>query len=205
MRPTWDETFMFQAMVASTRSNCLIRHVGATLVLDKRVVATGYNGAPPNVETCLEKQVCFYQDLAYQDSLTGLGTYEVLKEQRKEFCSVIHAEKNVYNQCSLHGVSARGGILYCTNYPCPGCVRDVIIPNFTSEVVVWKDYIRQPLLTMDEYQLSKHWLVQAGVKLRKFDFPEKRIKEIFGMMLTTGLRTDYKFVPLTVAKTAAQK
>ena len=206
MRPSFEETFMLKAMIAATRSNCLIRHVGAVLVRDNRVIADGYNGAPPDVETCLEKQVCFYQGLAYQDSLIeGQGSYEDLKEKRKDFCVVIHAEKNAYNQCSRFGVSAQGATLYCTNYPCPGCVRDVIIPNKTVEVVVWKDYLRNKLLTIDEYGLSQSLLVQAGVKLRKFDLPKARIREIFEMALLAGDRTDYQFHPLQLVKSPAQE
>lgn len=207
MRPTWDESFMLQAMVAATRSSCLVRRVGAALVRNKRVIASGYNGAPPNIQTCLETEVCFYQDLAYKDSLNGHGTYEDLKEQRKDSCSAIHAEKNAINQCSEVGLSAVGSELYITNFPCPGCVRDAIIPNKIAGIVVWKDYLRNPLLTMDEFELSKHWLAQAGIRVRKLDFPEERIKEIFNQVLLVGLRTEYKFspsIPLTVHKSALE-
>lgn len=196
MRPTWDESFMVHAMIAATRSSCLVRQVGAVLVRDKRVIASGYNGAPPDVETCLDTHVCFYQDLAWKDHEKGLGSYEDLKEQRKDFCSAVHAEKNAINQCSRYGVPAQGCDLYITNFPCPGCVRDSIIPNKIASIVVWKEYLRNQLLTMDELELSKHWLQRAGIKVRKLDLPENRIKEIFSMALMVGNRTDYKFVKI---------
>ncbi len=197
MRPTWDESFMLKAMVSAIRSSCLVRPVGAVLVRDKREVASGYNGAPPNVETCLETSVCFYQDLAYKDSLLGHGTYEDLKDKRKQFCVAAHAEINTFAQCSLLGISAAGCSLYITNFPCPGCVRDVIIPNKISEIVVWKDYLRNPAITLDELTMSELWLQRAGIKVRRLKFSETRIRELFVQLLMAGERTDYKFIPLT--------
>lgn len=200
-RPEWDESFMIQAILAATRASCLVRHVGAALVKEKRVIASGYNGAPPDVETCLDKGACFYQNLAYEDSLKGLGTFEVLKEQRKEFCSAIHAEKNAINQCTKHGVSPQGAELYITNFPCPGCVRDAIIPNQIKSIVVWKEYLKNPLLTMDEYEVSNFWLRQAGVKVRKLDLRKERINEIFSQALSVGERTSYRFeIPIKPAQ-----
>lgn len=200
-RPNWDESFMIQAMLAATRASCLVRRVGAALVKDKRVIASGYNGAPPGIENCLETGTCFYQDLAHQDSVRGLGAFEVLKEQRKEFCSAIHAEKNAINQCTKHGVSPYGADLYITNFPCPGCVRDVIIPNEIRTVVVWKDYLENKLLTMDEYKVSKFWLDQKKIEVRKLDLPRERIQNIFAQALLVGDRTSYRFdIPVRPAQ-----
>ena len=195
MRPSWDESFMLQAMVAALRSSCLVRSVGAVLVRDLRVIASGYNGAGPGIETCLDTGVCFYQDLAYQDSLKGLGRFEQLKEERKGFCSAVHAEKNAFNQCSRYGVSAQGASLYTTNFPCPGCARDVIVPNGVREIVVLKDYLENPLLTMDEYRVSEYWLGQAKIPVRKLDFSEERLKELLSALLVVGNRSEYRFRP----------
>lgn len=194
-RPTWDESFMLQAIMAATRGSCLVRYVGAVLVKEKRVIASGYNGAPPGVETCLETQVCFYQDLAHQDSLKGLGSYALLKEQRKDSCSAVHAEKNACAQCSRFGTSALGSVLFITNFPCPGCVRDAVIPNGISEVVVWKEYLQNPILTMDELELSKFWLGQAKIPVRKLELSQERLREIFNLALSVGDRLPYRFQP----------
>ena len=195
MRPSWDESFMLQAMVAALRSSCLVRSVGAVLVRDLRVIASGYNGAGPGIETCLDTGVCFYQDLAHKDSLKGLGRFEQLKEERKGFCSAVHAEKNAFNQCSRYGVSAQGASLYTTNFPCPGCARDVIVPNGVREIVVLKDYLENPLLTMDEYRVSEYWLGQAKIPVRKLDFSEERLKELLSALLVVGNRSEYRFRP----------
>lgn len=198
-RPSWEETFMFNAILAGVRSSCIVRGVGAVLVRDKRIIASGYNGAPPNVTSCLDTGVCFYQELAHQDSEKGLGTFEILKEERKSFCNAVHAEKNAVNQCSLNGVSAAGSILYSTNHPCPGCVRDVIIPNRIVKVVVWKEYLQNKLLTHDEYSLANFWLQQAGIAVCKMDLSKERMQEIFSLTLQVGNRSSYKFVaPVTL-------
>ena len=115
-RPSWEEIFMINAIIAGIRSSCLKRQVGAVLIKDKRVIASGYNGAPPGVETCLDVGECFYEALAHKDSTNGngLGTFEILREERKIFCSAVHAEKNAINQCSIYGMSAVGEVLYIT-------------------------------------------------------------------------------------------
>ena len=194
-RPTWDESFMLQAILTATRSSCLIRQCGATLVRDKRIIASGYNGAPQNIRTCLENGVCFYQSLAHQDSEKGLGLYSDLKEQRKNFCRVIHAEENAVNQCSRYGPVADGSTMYITNFPCPHCVTSVIIPNGIVEVVVWKDYLRNLLLTMDEYLVSKSLLDEAKIKTRKLDLSKNRMREIFELTFLVGDRSEYRFNP----------
>lgn len=193
VRPAWDEMYMLHAILASVRSNCLVRRCGAVIVKDKRIIASGYNGAPPGVETCLGTGVCYYQQLAFLDSEKGLGSYESLKEERKQFCIVVHAEKNAIAQCSVHAVSPVGGVLYSTNFPCPGCVRDAIIPNKLAKVVVWKNYLRNLLLTKDEYRVSMEMLDQAGIGVEKLDLPEWRIKEIFLESLRAGDRLEYQF------------
>ena len=118
-----------------------------------------------------------------------------MKEERKGFCSAVHAEKNAFNQCSRYGVSAQGASLYTTNFPCPGCARDVIVPNGVREIVVLKDYLENPLLTMDEYRVSEYWLGQAKIPVRKLDFSEERLKELLSTLLVVGNRSEYRFRP----------
>ncbi len=194
-RPSWDERFMMDAIGAATRSSCLVRQVGAVIVIDKHVVASGYNGAPSGMESCLDTGVCYYQDMAYRNATkTGLS-YEALKEEHKQFCKAIHAEKNAFNQCTLRGVSPAGGKLYITNFPCPPCVRDVIIPNKIAEVVVWKDYLKNPLLDDDECSVSHKWLQEAQIPLRKMELSEGRIMQIAALMVSVGTRLPYMFQP----------
>jgi dCMP deaminase len=192
-RPSWDEMFMIHAILSAVRSSCLVRRCGAVIVKDKRIIASGYNGAPPGVETCLDTGVCFYQNLAFLDSENNVGKYEDLKEQRKEFCIVVHAEKNAIAQCSVHGVSPVGGSMYITNFPCPGCVRDAIIPNGIKKIFIWKDYLRNILLTKDEHGVSMHMLNQVGIEIIKLDLTNERMMTIFQESLRGGDRLEYIF------------
>ena len=98
-RPTWDEYFLQLARQAATRSTCLRRQVGAVLVRDKRILATGYNGAPRGVAHCLDVG-CLRDQL-------GIPSGE-----RHELCRAIHAEQNAIIQAAVHGVAIEGATLY---------------------------------------------------------------------------------------------
>jgi dCMP deaminase len=195
IRPTWDEIHMVDAIRVATRSSCLVRPVGASLVRGNRVIASGYNGAPPGIKSCLDLGECFYQRIAFEDSKRGLGTYERLKEERKPLCIAVHAEVNALSQCAKYGPSSAGSTLYITNLPCPTCTRNEILAKGVVGVKVWKGYLANPLLTLDEKTATENLLKQANVPLMYVDLTQERMKEIFSLMLTVGDRTDYVFQP----------
>ena len=112
-RPQWDDYFMDITHFDATRSTCLRRHVGAVLVRDKRILSTGYNGAPSGIEHCLETG-CLREQL-------GIPSGE-----RHELCRALHAEQNAIIQAALHGVGIKGATLYCTNLPCVICSKMLI-------------------------------------------------------------------------------
>ncbi len=121
-RPTWDEYFAKMAMLAAERSTCIRHNVGAVIVKDKRALATGYNGAPAGTANCLELG-CLRDELKIPS-----GT-------RHEICRGVHAEQNAIIQAGLHGVSIKGGTIYCTHSPCSICAKMVInagIKRFVS-------------------------------------------------------------------------
>lgn len=194
-RPSWDELHMMTAIQAATRSTCLIRAVGAALVRENRVIASGYNGAPPNIKSCLERGECFYQRIAWEDHKKGLGRYEDLKEIHKPLCIAAHGEVNALSQCTKFGPSSVGAGLYITNIPCPGCTRNEILSKGIRAVKVWKHYLSNPLLTLDEASATENLLKEAGVPLSFVDLPEKRMYEIFSLMVSVGTRTPYLFKP----------
>ncbi|MDL2226926.1 cytidine/deoxycytidylate deaminase family protein [Deltaproteobacteria bacterium OttesenSCG-928-M10] len=109
-RPDWDEYFLRLAELAATRATCLRRRVGAVLVAERRVLATGYNGAPKGLPHCLDVG-CLRADLGIPSG------------QRHEICRGIHAEQNAILQAAQHGVAVRGATLYCTNQPCAICAK----------------------------------------------------------------------------------
>lgn len=112
-RPPWQVYFMDIANLVACRSTCLRRHVGAVAVKDKRILATGYNGAPSGVPHCLDVGCLREQE--------GIPSGE-----RHELCRGIHAEQNVIIQAARHGVSIEGATLYCTNLPCVICSKMLI-------------------------------------------------------------------------------
>jgi dCMP deaminase len=112
-RPDWDTYFLDIIELVSRRSTCRRRAVGAGLVRDRRILATGYNGAPSTLAHCLDIG-CLREQL------------QVPSGERHELCRGLHAEQNVIIQAALHGVSTKGSTLYCTNHPCVICAKMII-------------------------------------------------------------------------------
>lgn len=139
-RPSWNEYFMNIAEVVSQRSTCLRRQVGALIVADKRILATGYNGAPTGMEHC-EKFGC----IRIQK--------EVPSGERHELCRGLHAEQNAIIQAALYGVGIRDGIIYCTHHPCIVCAK-MLVNAGIQKIVIRDDY-------PDE--LAKNVFREAGI------------------------------------------
>ena len=123
-RPDWDEYFMRMAEVADTRSTCTRRKVGAVIVKDHRILATGYNGVPTGIQHCSQRG-CLREELG------------VPSGQRHELCRGLHAEQNAIIQAAHLGLSIAGGTLYCTNQPCVICAKMII--NAGIERIVIRD------------------------------------------------------------------
>ena len=130
------------AQTVAERSTCLRRKVGAVAVLDKRILATGYNGAPSGVPHCLEVG-CLR------------ATLGIPSGQRHEICRGIHAEQNVIIQAAVHGISLRGAEIFCTTYPCFICSK-MLINCGVKRIWISENY-------PDE--LSKSMLAEAGVQV----------------------------------------
>lgn len=113
-RPSWDQYFMAIVNQVATRSTCLRRKIGAIIVKDKRILTTGYNGAPKNVKSCLEIGSCLREELGIPSG------------QRHEICRALHAEQNAIIQAAYHGVSVNGSVLYCNTQPCVMCAKMII-------------------------------------------------------------------------------
>lgn len=120
-RPSIDEYFLEIASVVSKRSTCLRNKVGAVIVRNKRILSTGYNGAPSNMEHCLEIG-CMRQ----QNNIAS-GT-------RHEKCRAVHAEQNAIIQAALHGVGIGGATVYCTHQPCILCAKMIINSNINKVI-----------------------------------------------------------------------
>jgi dCMP deaminase len=121
-RPGWDVYFMRMTELVATRSTCLRRKVGAILVREKRILATGYNGAPHGIAHCYDIG-CLREQLG------------VPSGERHELCRGIHAEQNAIIQSALFGVSTKGATLYCTTKPCIICAKMLINAGIERMVV----------------------------------------------------------------------
>jgi dCMP deaminase len=112
-RPGWDDYFFRITDLVASRSTCLRRKVGAILVRDRRILSTGYNGAPQGLAHCLDIG-CLREKLG------------VPSGQRHELCRAIHAEQNAIIQAARHGVSVVDSDLYCSAHPCVICTKMLI-------------------------------------------------------------------------------
>ena len=142
-RPSWDKYFLEIAGVVAKRSTCLRRRVGALIVKDRRILATGYNGAPANLPHCREIG-CLREEK------------KIPRGERHELCRGLHAEQNAIIQAALHGVSIQGGVIYTTTWPCSVCAK-MIINAGIKQAIVSEGY---------PDALAKKLLREAGIRVR---------------------------------------
>lgn len=156
IRPSWDEYFMRIAELAATRSTCLRRQVGAVIVKGKKILTTGYNGAPSGLKHCLDIG-CLREKL------------KIPSGERHELCRATHAEQNAIVQAALFGVSIQDSTMYSTTQPCILCTK-LIINAGIKRIVIRDSY---------PDQMSKEMLKEAKVKMqiykdkRKFSIKER--------------------------------
>ena len=156
-RPGWDEYFLEIAHVVAKRSTCERRQIGAVIVRDRRILTTGYNGAPSGLGHCLEVG-CLRDQLGIAS-----GT-------RTEMCRALHSEMNAIIQAAQHGVSTKGATLYCTHQPCSVCARMLINAGITRIVYTgpYPDEFSMQLLREAGIEIaivdgdSTHCCVQSG-------------------------------------------
>jgi len=145
-RMSWPEYFMNITGMVAERSTCLRRRVGAVAVRDKRILATGYNGAPASVPHC-EETGCLR------------ATLNIPSGQRHEICRGLHAEQNIIIQAALHGTPIRDATVYCTTHPCVMCTK-MLINCSIKEIFYAEDY---------PDPLAADLLREAGIHTEKLD------------------------------------
>ncbi len=143
-RPTWEEYFSDITRLVAKRSTCLRRQVGAVLVMDKRILATGYNGAPSGLAHCQEVGCLRERN-------------QVPSGERHELCRGLHAEQNAIIQAAYHGIRIQGATLYCTNLPCVICTK-MIINAGIREIIYESGY---------EDDMARDMLKEARIRLRQ--------------------------------------
>ena len=146
LRPSWETYFMDITKLVSTRSTCLRRRVGAVMVRDKRLLATGYNGVPKNLPHCLDIG-------CLRDRL------KIPSGERHELCRGLHAEQNAIIQAATSGTSIEGSILYATHYPCTLCMKMILNASITR-VVYLKGY---------QDDLAKELAEEGGLDIHPYE------------------------------------
>ncbi len=152
-RPDWDSYFMEIARIVSKRSTCKRRNVGALVVKEKRILSTGYNGAPIGLKHCIGGE-CLRERL------------NIASGERHELCRGLHAEQNAIIQAAYHGVSISGAHIYSTHLPCSICIKMII--NAGIEKVFFIDGYPD--------DLAMEMVKESGVKLVKVEMSESRGK-----------------------------
>ncbi len=147
-RPTWNEYFASITRQVAARSTCLRRKVGAIIVKDKRILTTGYNGAPAGVKNCLDIGICLREELG------------VPSGERHEICRGLHAEQNAIIQSAYYGVQIKDAVIYSTNQPCVLCAK-MIINCGIRRIYYFEEY---------PDALAVELLDEAGVESIRLDF-----------------------------------
>ncbi len=145
-RPSWDDYFMQITEIVAKRSTCLRRKVGAIIVKDKHILATGYNGAPRGLKNCLETGHCLRQEM------------KIPQGENHEICRGSHAEQNAIAQAAYHGTPIHGATMYCSYMPCVICTKMII--NAGIKKIVFKGFYPD--------DLAVQLLNESGIELVLF-------------------------------------
>ena len=145
-RESWDAYFMKIALLVRERSSCFHRKVGAVIVRDNRILATGYNQPPSGFPHC-DQIGCIRDDLGIESG------------ENQEICYALHAEQNALMQAAKFGIATDGATMYVTHKPCSVCAR-LIINAGIKRVVYLYDY---------PDSLTDFFFKATGVSVERFD------------------------------------
>lgn len=162
-RPTWDEYFLMMAKLAATRSTCLAFPVGAVIVKDRQILATGYNGSPSGSVHCTAQGFCY----------PGLSSCDASKTLPSR---AVHAEANAIAQAAKHGISTGGASIYVTLEPCIYCLKLVIsagirevfyetVFNSGEKAALRDSFVSEGLVEFKQIQLSETMAKRAALLL----------------------------------------
>lgn len=145
----WDKRFIEMTDVIGNWSSCFQanRKMGCVIVRNKRILTTGYNGAPAGIVPCTERGVCMRRER------------NIPSGEQAQLCYAVHAEQNALIQAAKMGVCVDEATLYCTYSPCVICGKLIINAGITR-LVYRHDY-------PDDF--SRQLLAEAGVSLEKYE------------------------------------
>src|SRR3954453_23852184 len=149
-RPHREEYFMLLAVATRERAECLGRHVGAVLVREGRIIASGYNGTPRGFARCNAAERGCHRCADAETYPSGTA-YDV--------CICVHAEQNALLQAARLGYSADGAACYTTLRPCFGCLKELHQAG-VREIRYLNEWSPQPALLREAYEQLLHGLEQ---------------------------------------------
>lgn len=152
VRPSWDDYFINLAWVASSRANCLRRNVGAVIVVDKRIVSTGYNGTPFGVPNC-------------DEGGCPRCSSDLPRQAGYDWCLCVHAEQNAIALSARQGTATDGASLYVTLRPCFGCLKEAVQAGIRS-IVFDQPFDYAPDLEVEFQTLLKY----SGIAMRQHEY-----------------------------------
>lgn len=188
-RPTWNEYFLMLAKLTATRSTCLAFPVGAVIVKDRQVLATGYNGSPTGTVHCTAQGFCY-------PGLSSCDASAVLPSR------AIHAEANAIAQAAKHGITTSGASIYVTLEPCISCLKLIIsagirevfyetVFNSGEKALLRDSFIKDGLVTLKQIQLSEVTAQRASLfLLHPTSVPKRSLPEVSD--LSTVIHTTNK-------------
>ena len=121
----WNYRYMYITKEIANWSSCLRRKVGSIITVNRRIVATGYNGAPSGIDSCKERGYCLRE--------------KVQSGEKLEECLAVHAEQNAIAQAAKMGISIDNGEIYVTTFPCVNCMKQIIASGIRT-VYYLEDY-----------------------------------------------------------------
>jgi len=162
-RPGWDELFIANAILNSSRASCFNVHSGSVIIYDKRIIGTGYNGAPAGVTSCLELGEC------YKKKKTGKDYGDTMNTGT---CQGVHSEKNALFNLTRK-VPIKSASLYTTVFPCNTCAKDIAGERSVGKVVFKRAYDER------EIDSALRIFTKAGIKVYKLELSPERYVDCF--------------------------
>lgn len=147
-RISWDQYFIAQAAILSTRSTCTRLHVGAVLVKNNRIIASGYNGAIAGTPHCTD-----VSDLIVDGHCIR----------------AVHAEQNALMQAAQMGISVADATVYVTDVPCVHCTK-LLLQAGVSKINYMRNYRNDPF--------AEELLQQKQVPLQQVPFSQETANQI---------------------------
>ncbi len=156
-RPDWHEYYLGIAMAVRRRANCLGNRVGAILVLDNHIVATGYNGTPSGLTNC-DEGGC--ERCANREKYPSGEAYDL--------CICVHAEQNALLMAARFGIKVAGAVCYSTMRPCFGCTKELLQAKIRAVYYVHDWQHPNPAIAAEYEKLQKYF--PGGCQ--RFDMPD---------------------------------